>query len=209
MLQKSKTQDNCNQDMCWVGWRSGQLFHTCLETIKLGTIYLIAHAVKMWKWYCLTCTGDKAWKSVDRCGFWLQKAFSSSGSLLPSSPLGSILCYLHSLYLTWDSESCAVAPKGRKDRTGETASAILQLTQPPTSPVSVLISRLLFDLLFPSLLPGPGSCFTSPSGVDSAKLALSLLVWGLSLLCVILPQTCSRALIPNSPTWTKGQRIAH
>lgn len=54
----------------------------------------------MWKWYCLICTSDKAWESVDRCGFWLQKAFSSSGSVLPSSPQGSLLCYLHSLYLT-------------------------------------------------------------------------------------------------------------
>lgn len=122
----------------------------------------MVQTVKLWKWYCLTCTGDKALKDVDRCGSWLQKAFSSSGSALAShhwALLPTRLSYVLSAFLVpdWKLWALCQGSKGRNARTKETASAVFQLTQPPTSPMS----GFWLDLVFVSLLPGPSSASAS------------------------------------------------
>lgn len=116
-----------------------------------------------------------------------------------SSAPGFPLYYLHPLYLTGGSESCAVAPKRRKVRTKKTASALFRLTQPPTSPLSVLIRGS--DLTWRSSPSCQDLAATVPHPPVwcSAKLALSLPGWGLCLspLCTVLPHTCKQALVSN------------
>lgn len=124
----------------------------------------------LWKSNCLTYTGDKVLKGVDRCDFWLQKACSSHGPALPSSPPSS-LCSLQSLYLSPPqppgSEPCAVEPRRSKVRTKKTASGLL--------------SHHSADLASPFTYEGTNmqasdftSCSSSPSW---AWLLLDLTLW--------------------------------